>query len=151
MGKAPFEIFTQSWDVLEIARLSGVIGEPGEDPEDLGGALGGENRIGLGEGVRVEARVGRAPACDIVPAKLRLEFRRHRGPRILAERGDVIGGRADHQVLEVDDAEPGDALALGEPERLGEWKSRSTQPGSARASRAMMSRQMAMNVVPHRR
>ena len=73
MGKAPLEIFTQSWQVLEIAGLSGVIGEPGEDPEVLGGALGGENRIGLGEGLRIEARVGGAAACDIVVAERRFE------------------------------------------------------------------------------
>ena len=55
MGKAPFEIFTESWNMLKITRFSGVVGEPGKGAEDLGGALGGENRIGGGESLFVEA------------------------------------------------------------------------------------------------
>ena len=54
---------------------------------------------------------------------------RHVDAGVLQQRGDVVGGRAHQGVLEVEQADAGDARASGSQIRLGEWKSRSTQVG----------------------
>ena len=92
--------------------------------------------------------VGLAPACDVAGAERRLQFRRYGDARVLAERGDVIGRRPDEHVLEVDEADAGDAAARsGSQKRFGDCMSNSTQLCSASASRANRAAQIAVEGV----
>ena len=51
--------------VAQILRLVVAAVEPGENAEDLGGALRGERRIEPGECDRVEIRIDLAPRTDV--------------------------------------------------------------------------------------
>src|SRR6516164_6325037 len=103
--------------MLKIERLP-LCRQAREHAHDLGGALGGEDRIGNLERFAVKATFGRAPG-DVAGAKRLLEVRRDGNAGILAKRGDVVGGRADEQILEVEDADPAEAGAVREPEEVG--------------------------------
>ena len=77
-----------------------------------------EDRVGPHERGHVEARVGRAAQLRIGAEQLELERVGHGDAGILQQGRDVIGRVADHRVLEVDDADAGEALALRQPDQV---------------------------------
>ena len=84
-GQGATKIFTDSGDMIEIVRLSGLFGQPDEDAEDTHCPLRGEDGIGLAENPRIEI-AGSLPAkLDIAADKRALEIGRHRHPGILGQ------------------------------------------------------------------
>ena len=61
MGEPSGKISTDPWNMAEIVPLAGMVGKPGEDAEDPGRALSGENCIGFGESFGVETGVTERP------------------------------------------------------------------------------------------
>ena len=119
MGEVADEVGFDPRQVLEVLRLAVALVEAGEDAEDLGGALRGHDRVGPREGRDVEGGIGGPPLARIEADQLQLELRRHGHARILQQRGDVVGRAAQHRVLEVDQADPLQPLALGQPDQVG--------------------------------
>ena len=82
--------------------LAVALREPGEDAEDLGGALGAQ----YGEG-RLEFAAVEGPRCRAQRAVMReeciglVESNVHAG--ILQHRGQIIGRVAQHAILRVDE------------------------------------------------
>ena len=66
-------------------RLAVALGEPREDADDLGVALGAERGIGEGEGVTIEARPARCDAGTVVVEQLGFKLGCHIDARILQE------------------------------------------------------------------
>ena len=119
MGEVADEVGFDPRQVLEVMRLAVATVEAGEDAEDLGGALAAHDRVGAGEGRHVEGGIGASPLAGIEADELQFELRRHGHARILQKGGDVVGRRAQHRVLEVDDADPLQPFALGQPDQVG--------------------------------
>ena len=71
MRQRALQIAPYARQMTQILRLAVAPLEPGENAEDLGGALRGERGIGAREGRRVEGRVGgqRARACSATAAR----------------------------------------------------------------------------------
>ena len=78
--------------------------EPGEEAEDLGGALGAHRGIGGGEALGVEGGIDCRPAAHIERGETHLEIFGHVDARILQQRNDIVGRRPDHRVLKIDEA-----------------------------------------------
>ncbi len=97
-----------------VARLVVALPQPREDAEDAGIALRGERPISALEHLAVAGR--RNVAVDHCP----LDRRRHVAPRVLEHRSEIIGRMPGKRVLEVEQAEMGDAVpALDEHDVLG--------------------------------
>ena len=103
-------------------------------PEDLRGALRRERGVDLGmKGAGLEIRIGRtALACRLAEQR-DLHRLRHIDAGVLQQRGDVVGRRSHHRVLEVEQARAGDLL-LGPAARSGSANESRAAPRSAPAS-----------------
>ena len=112
------EVGLYAWQMNEILRLLVPLIEAGENPEDLGGALRPENGIGPGEIRHVERGVVRQAQLRVETEQAELEVARYGHPRILEQGRDVIGGMAEHAVLEIDQPDPGDAFAVRQPDQV---------------------------------
>ena len=75
-------------------------------------------------------------ARGVAADELQLELLRHVDARILQQRGDIVGGRAEHGVLEVEQPDPRSPSRPASQSRFGEWKSRRTQVGGGVDRRA---------------
>ena len=118
-GEAALEIGPDARNVAEIAGLAVAVVQPGEDAEDLGRALGPHHRIGGGEGAHVESGVRLAARLDVAAEQSEFQVLGHIDPRILRQRDEVIGGRPHHRVLEVQQADLLQPVALGHPDQVG--------------------------------
>jgi len=91
--------------MAQILRLAVAPVEPRKGAEQPCVALRRHQRINLGESSRIERIVGRAPCLDVAGQERKFEVFGHVDPRILQQRYQVIGGRSQHGILEVDDAD----------------------------------------------
>ncbi len=106
--------------MTQILRLAVAPVEPGEDAEDLGGALRGQRRVEPRESGGVETPVVGAARAGVAAEQRDLQRFRHVDARVLQQRGDVVGGGTDQRVLEIEQADARNAFALGSHSRLGE-------------------------------
>ena len=88
------------WDVAQVLRLAVAVAEPREDADDLGVALRAEDRVAGPESHRIQVREG----GQIALQHLGRQGGRDIAPGVLQERHQVVGARADHRVLEVEQA-----------------------------------------------
>ena len=119
MRKASREIFTQSWNVLEVllacrhARRGGRRRRGSWSPAERRGS-----RRPRGKSRHRRPGRSRRRSRHSSRGATRFERRRNGHAGILAERGDIIGRRAESSVLEIDEADAREALALAEPEQV---------------------------------
>ena len=118
LGERPLDARQQP----QILRLAVAAVEPREKAENLGRALRAHDRIGGGEGAGIEGGIGNGAPAGIEREQPQFEIAGDFAARVLQQRGDVIGGRAEHGVLEIDEAEPFQPVALGEPMQVGRVK-----------------------------
>ena len=119
MGEIAGEIGPDARQMSEVLRLAVPPVEPREYPEDLGRPLRPHDRVRGGELGHVEAGIRGFPLPAVEGQELQLEVGRHRHPCILQERGDIVGGRAQDRVLEIQEPDAPDPLPLGEPDQVG--------------------------------
>src|SRR5439155_24651491 len=91
---------------LTIVRLVIALPQPRENAEDAGVALGGECPISALE------RLAVAGCRDIAVDHRPLDLGRYIAPGILEHRGEIIGRMPGYSVLEIEQAEMADALAI---------------------------------------
>src|SRR5262249_29810414 len=72
----------------------------------------------------IEVRGALAPTPHVAPQQRQLVLLRHVDAGILQQRGEVVGGRSYHRVLEIEYAEAGDTFALGQPQQVWRMKIR---------------------------
>src|SRR5215472_16818609 len=92
--------------VPQILRLAVAAVEPCKGSEKPGVALRRHHRVDLGEASRIEAVVGHVPCLDVTRQQRKLELLGYVDTRILQQRDEIVGGRTEHGVLEIDDAYP---------------------------------------------
>src|ERR1700722_16543205 len=104
MGEIARQIALDPRQVAQVLGLMIAFVEPSEQAKDLGGALGSHRRIGGGEALGLEGRIGNPPAAHVEGGETHLEILRHIDARILQQRNDIVGWGADHRVLKIDEA-----------------------------------------------
>ena len=144
MAERAMQIAPDPRHVTQILRLAVAQVETGENAEDLAGALRGKGDIDLDESGRIEVRrrlaAGRARSGRAAQAPSARGHRRARPAG--ARRGRRQAGPSPHP-----GSRAGQARAIplrpGSHNKLGEWKSRSTQVGGASIAGCNSSRQSA--------
>ncbi len=121
MGEVAGEITLDPRQMGEITGLAVAPVQAREDAEDLRGPLGRKQRVGGGEGPDIEGRVPAAALAGVEAEQPQLELGAGIDPGILQQRRDVVGRVAHHGVLEVDQPDPLQPVALGHQIRFGEW------------------------------
>src|SRR6202044_1469686 len=119
MGEVAREVTLDPRQVAQILRLMFAFVEPGEQAEDLGGALGSRRGIGGSEALGVEGWIGGRPSAHIEGRETHLEILRHVDARVLQERNDVIGGGPGHPGLKNKGAFSFEPLPIREPVQIG--------------------------------
>src|SRR5262249_8373677 len=102
MAERTLEIVPYAGHVTQILRLAVAQVQPGEDAENLAGALGGERDVELDELAGVEIGLGAGAPTQVAAEQRQLDLRRDVDPRILQQRGEIVGRRSHHRVLEVE-------------------------------------------------
>src|SRR5690606_3727460 len=102
--------------MLQISRLAVTLREPDEDAENLRIPMRRRDRIGFFKGVAVERSASFGTIC-FDNGLLHLDGHVH--TRIEAKRCHVIGGRAEDSILNVDQTQPVETLALLTPNQVG--------------------------------
>ena len=113
------EIAPDARHVAQVAGLAVALGEPREDAEDLGVALRAERGVGKGECGTVESGSSRGDA--VRNSARTVTASRSVGDvdaGVLQQRDEVVGRRAEHGILEIDDADARDAVALRQPHQV---------------------------------
>ena len=108
-------------DPRQVAKVLGLfvtLIEPSEQAEDLGGALGAHRGIGGGEALGVKGGIGGRPAAHIKGGETHLEILGDVDACVLQQRNDVVGRRADHRILKIDEAYSLKALPVREPMQI---------------------------------
>src|SRR4029453_8625754 len=119
MGEVAGEVGLDSREMPEILRLPVASIEARKDAEDLRRALRSQDRVGSREGRDVEGRVPRPPLARIKADELELKIGRHGAAGGVQEGRDVVGGMSEDRVLEVDQPDTRDSLALRQPDQVG--------------------------------
>ena len=104
--------------MLEILRLAVAAHQPQPEAEEPRVALGAEVGVGGGECRRVEGGLLPGDLGAVVREKLALEGIGHRHARVLQEGDQIESGVLVEGVLEIQDADAGDPLALGQPHQV---------------------------------
>src|SRR5262245_13733318 len=118
MHERSLQIGPYAWDVSQILRLAVADVEPGENTEDLACALGCERDVGADESGGVELAAVGTPVPDVAAEQRHLGLLRHVDAGVLQERSEVVGGRPNEGVLEVEEANPLELAAIGQPEQV---------------------------------
>src|SRR6478752_8805463 len=118
MAERALQVAPYPRQVMQILRLAIPYVEPRKDAEDLAGALGRERHVEPDELRRIEARVGAAASAHVTAEQRDLGLFGHIYACVLQQRGEIVGGRSHHGVLEVEDAEACVLAALREPEQI---------------------------------
>src|SRR5688572_11655334 len=118
MFEIALKIARDARDMTQILVLAVAAGESCEYPEDLGCALGAEDRQGESQFLLVEPGLA-APAGAIVLEQPIGGLARRVDPRILKERHEVIGRMAENAVLGIDETDPCQPFAIREPDEVG--------------------------------
>ena len=98
--------------VAQILRLAVAPVEPGEGAEQAGIPLRRHDGVKLGKAGRVELAIGRAARPDVAGQKRQFDLFGNVDPRVLQQRYQVVGGGAEHGILEVDDSDAQDPCAV---------------------------------------
>src|SRR4051794_37007684 len=115
MRQRALQIVPYAWDVSKILRLAIALLKSREDAEDLRRALRRQRRIGLNEVGRNEVWIEIAPRPRVTAEQRHLKLLRHVDARVLQERGEIVGCRPHHRILEIEQADARGALALRQP------------------------------------
>ena len=92
---------------------------------------------------RRSSRSASRRARDVAAEQRDLQRLRHVDAGILQQRGEVVGRRAHHGVLEIEQADAGDVLAVRQPEQIGRMDSRAAPRSAARRAPAAARRATA--------
>src|SRR5260370_36011944 len=104
--------------MAQILRLAVAAVEPRKGTEQPRVALCRHDGVKVGETSRIEGVVGGAPRLDITRQERKLELLGYVDPRVLQQRHQIVGGWAQHGVLEVDDAYSRNIGPLAEPDQI---------------------------------
>jgi len=113
MRQRALQIVPYAGHVTQILRLAVAPVEPREDAENLAGALRRERNVKRDELSAVEVRLGGAPPAQIAAKQRELDRFGNVDAGVLQQRGEVVGGRPHEGILEVQDADAGDAGSFG--------------------------------------
>src|SRR5262249_11784820 len=119
VGERALQIAPYARHMSQILRLAVASVEPGENPQDLAGALGREGDVALDERWSVEFGLLGMAALDVAAKQRQLGLHRYVDAGILEDRGEVVAGRADQGVLEVEKPNAPQLMALRQPEQVG--------------------------------
>src|SRR5882672_7133443 len=119
VGERTLQIAPYARHMSQILRFAVAGVEPGENPQDLAGALGRERDVALDESWPVEFRLPGPAALDVAAKQRQLGLFRHVDAGILEDRGKVIAARAHQGVLEVEKPNAPQLMALRQPQQIG--------------------------------
>src|SRR4030095_10843977 len=88
VGKRALQIAPYARHMSQILRLAVAGVEPGENPQDLAGALCRERDVALDEGRPVEVGLPGVAALDVAAEQRQLSLLRHVDAGILEDRGE---------------------------------------------------------------
>src|SRR5262249_56155574 len=90
-----------------------------EESEGAGVVVSAEVGIGRGEGGGVEGALADRDLGAIVVEELVFELGGYAGAGVLEQGDEIEGKMLRERILEVEDADPGHPLALGQPHEVG--------------------------------
>ena len=143
--------------VAQILRLAVAAVEPGEGAEQARVSLRRHDGVKLGEAGGIELPVGCAARLDVAGQQRQFELLGDVDPRVLQQRHQIVGGGAQHGILEVDDADAQDPGAIVEPDEVGRmkiphhpgpWRGRRLLQQPIATSRRIRSRCSALSSAP---
>src|SRR5262245_52744074 len=102
----------------QILRLAVARVQAGKNPQDLAGALRRERDVALDESRGIELRLVGAAAADVVAEQRELGLLRHVDPGVLQERGEVVAGGAYERILEIEEPDPAQRVAVSQPQQV---------------------------------
>src|SRR5215467_2963114 len=117
--QVPLEISPGARDVLQVLRLAVALEQAQPQPQQAGVALRAEVGIGRGKGGAVERPLADRGLGAIALEELAFEIGGHAGARVLEQGDEIEGKMLGERILEIEDADPGHALALGQPHEVG--------------------------------
>src|SRR5262249_17787944 len=112
VGERTLQIAPYPRHMSQILRLAITGVQPGENPQDLAGALGRERDVALDEGRPVKFRLPGVAALNVAAEQRQLGRFRHVDAGILEYRGEVIAARTHQGVLEVEKPKAPQLMAL---------------------------------------
>ncbi len=118
MAQVGFEIAIELADVAQIVVLAVAFGEPGENSENLGDALGGEDEKGVPKSLFVEIGFSGRAISAVVVEKIGRHLLGHENAGILQQRGEVVGGMTHDGVLRIYETDARGAVAAGQPQQI---------------------------------
>ncbi|SPU78413.1 Uncharacterised protein [Brucella suis] len=107
------QIIMDTRQMLQISGLAVALIKPHKKAEQLGIALRAHGGIGFAESRFVKGMAKQAALIAIGGDDCLFQFRRNGHARIKRQRGHIIGRRADHRVLKINDANLVLALCAG--------------------------------------
>src|SRR6266702_825857 len=119
MGERAVQIAVYPRQMTQILRLAVAAIEPREDAQDLGGALRSQRRVELQKFGGAETRMRGLAGPDIAAEQRHLQLLGNVDPGILEQRYQVVGGRPEQRVLEIEQADASHALSLRNPKQIG--------------------------------
>src|SRR5260370_33599212 len=119
MGERAVQIAVYPRQMTQILRLAVAAVEPRENPQDLGGALRSQRRVEFQTLGGAETGVGGLAGADVAAQQRRLQLPGDVDPGSREQRYQVVGGRPEQRVLEIEQADPSHALAVGKPKQIG--------------------------------
>src|SRR3954463_11575909 len=90
VGERTLQVAPYARHMSQILRFAVTGVEPGENPQDLAGALGREGNIALGEGRPVEFRRPGVTALDVAAKQRQRDLFGHVNALLLEDRGEII-------------------------------------------------------------
>src|SRR5215831_3549987 len=117
--QVPLEISPGARDVLQVVWLAVALEQTQPQPQEAGVSLSAEVGIGRGEGGAVEGPLADRDLGAIVVEELAFELGGYAGAGVLEEGDEIEGKMLRERILEVEDADPGHPLALGQPHEVG--------------------------------
>ena len=136
MAERALQIAPYPRHMTQILRLAVAQIEPGENAENLAGALRGERHVDLDELGGIESRIGLPASAHVAAEEGELDLLGHVHARVLQERSEIVGGRSHQRILEVENAEAGDLAAPRQPQQIGRMEV-AQHPGRRRIDRRL--------------
>src|SRR5579883_1249243 len=115
VGQGAPQVAPHARHVTKVLGLAIAPIESGKNAEDFGGALRRKRRVQPSKSGSIEIPVILEPRTDIAAKQRHLHRLRHIDPGILQKRRQIVSGRTDQCVLEIEDPDPSDVLATGQP------------------------------------